>query len=242
MDAAYSTVSAPLNRSPSCEFFLVSTARKAIIQALVSVSNLPPRAIVVLVLGLVGAALIAATDSGFAQEKPVSLGLYKEWGAFAAAPNDRKICVALVRPDQQSDQTVRGPAYIMIASRPKDNVWNEISLLMDYQLGVGSDLIFEVGTKRFSMFTKGNAAWIRNMSEEHGLLMDIMAATSPGLTVRASMPKRIVDRYPLSGAKEAIEAAVRECRKPSPAPIQQPSEGTASPPRGKACERFPNMC
>jgi hypothetical protein len=220
----------------------MSTARKAITQTLVSVSSLPPRTIIVLVLWLVGAALIAGTNSGFAQEKPVYIGQYKEWGTFAAAPNGRKICFALVRSDQQSDQTVRGPAYIMIASRPQDNVWNEISLLMDYQLGFGSDLTFEVGTKRFPMWTKGDGAWIRNMSEEHSLLINIMAATPPSLTVRASVPKRVVDRYPLSGAKEAIEAAVRECRNPRPAPIQPSPESTASPPRGKACERFPNMC
>lgn len=178
---------------------------------------------------LAAAFLTAGTPLAPAQDKPVQTGRHNAWGTYTAFPGGQKVCWALVRPEQQSDRSIRGPAFIMVTSRPADNVWDEVSIVMDFQLGQQADLTVQVGNRTFPMWTLNTGAWIKNPAEEQSLLQMMMSGKSANLTVRASAPKRIADRYSLRGAKQAIEAASRECRNFARAPALSPPPDKAVP-------------
>jgi invasion protein IalB len=154
----------------------------------------------------------AAADPG---GSPTLLGQYGDWGAYWAASGPSKVCFVLAKPS--STQTTppnrpRNPIYFFVASRPAENVKNEVSVMIGYPFKSGADAIVEIGSAKFAMNTQSDGAWIKNVAEE-ARLIDIMRKGSE-LTVTGTSSKgtQSVDRYSLKGLSQALDRASQECK------------------------------
>jgi invasion protein IalB len=147
---------------------------------------------------------------------PTLLGQYGEWGAYWAVNNGNKICFTLAKP--VSSQTTpanrpRNPVYFFVASRPAENVKNEVSLVVGYSFRSGSDATVEVGGTKFAMNTQNDGAWIKNVAEE-ARLVDVMRKGSDLMvTGTSTRGTQSVDRYALKGLGQALDRASQECSK-----------------------------
>ena len=64
---------------------------------------------------------------------PTLLGQYADWGAYTASPTGGKVCFALTKPKSSKTEPAgrkREPAYIFVATRPAENVKNELSVII----------------------------------------------------------------------------------------------------------------
>ena len=106
----------------------------------------------------------------------------------------------------------RNPVYFFVASRPGENVRNEVSVMIGYPFKAGADATVEVGTAKFAMNTQSDGAWIKNVAEE-ARLIDIMRKGSE-LTVTGTSSKgtQSVDRYSLKGLSQALDRTSQECK------------------------------
>jgi len=153
----------------------------------------------------------AAVGSG----QPALLGQYGEWGAYAAQSGGNKVCFALAKP--ASSQTTppnrpRDPAYLFVASRPIENVKNELSVMIGYAFKQGADATVEIGPAKFAMYTQSDGAWIKNAAEEARMVDTMRKGTDLVVTGASSRGTQSVDRYSLKGLSQALDRTAQECK------------------------------
>ncbi len=154
----------------------------------------------------------AAAESGPA--KPILVGTYGDWGAYATQGGKAKICYALAQPKDRTPPTLKkDQAYIFISNRPAEGVRNEISVIMGVPLKDGSaEAKAEVGSATFDLVSKGQNAWVKNAADE-GRFIDAMKKSGK-LVVKATLGKggKATDSYSLSGLGQALDRAVKDCQ------------------------------
>jgi hypothetical protein len=159
----------------------------------------------------------AATKEAKAEEtkkvgKPVELASFGDWGAFLAQGGKEKTCYALAMPKDRAPPALkRDQAYVFISSRPAENVRNEVSIIMGFQMKDGTDAKAEIAGANFDLIAKGSNAWVKNPAQEPQFI-DAMKHGAK-LVVRAPSLKGNVttDSYSLAGLSQALERVQKEC-------------------------------
>jgi len=147
--------------------------------------------------------------------QPSLLGQYGEWGAYAAQSGGSKICFALAKPS--SSQTTpanksRDSVYFFIASRPAENVRNEVSVIMGYAFKPAADAIIEIGPAKFALYTQNDGAWIKNAAEETRLVETMRKGADVVVSGTSSRGTQSADRYSLKGLSQALDRTAQECK------------------------------
>jgi len=147
--------------------------------------------------------------------QPNLLGQYGEWGAYLASGGDRRVCYALATPGNSKttpSNRPRNQPYLFIATRMPENVKNEISVIIGYAFKPDSEATVEIGSSKFTLYTKGDGAWISNAAEE-ARMVDAMRKGGD-LVVSGTSNRGIqsTDRYSLKGLSQALDRAARECK------------------------------
>jgi hypothetical protein len=158
--------------------------------------------------------------------KPQLVASFGDWGAYAAKAGPDKTCFALAQPkDRQPGDLTRNPAYIFISERPAENVHDEVSIIMGFDVkGGGEDKVAgkaaaetpeasaEVGTAKFVLVAKRSNLWLKNVAEEAPLIAAMRKNAK--LVVRATSTKgrTTTDDYSLSGLTQALDRVHKECR------------------------------
>ena len=125
------------------------------------------------------------------------------------------MCFALAKP--ASSQTTppnrpRDPAYLFVASRPIENVKNELSVMIGYAFKQGADATVEIGPAKFAMYTQSDGAWIKNAAEEARMVDTMCKGTDLVVTGASSRGTQSVDRYSLKGLSQALDRTAQECK------------------------------
>jgi uncharacterized caspase-like protein len=145
--------------------------------------------------------------------QPILLGSYQDWGAYAGARDGTKVCFAISKPvAMESSPSGRGAPYLLISSRPADNVSNEVSVIMGYALPSNSDASLRIGSSTFPLYIRSDSAWVKDVSQERQIVDSMQSETSLIVSAVAAGGKKSSDRYSLKGFRAAIERAAQECR------------------------------
>jgi hypothetical protein len=147
--------------------------------------------------------------------EPTLLGQYGEWGAYAAVSGSNKICFAGAKPS--STQTTpankpRDPVFFFVASRPAENVKNEVSVIIGYAFKPATDAAVEIGPAKFALYTQNDGAWIKNAAEEVRLVETMRKGADLVVTGTSSRGTQSVDRYSLKGLSQALDRTAQECK------------------------------
>jgi hypothetical protein len=154
----------------------------------------------------------AAAEAGAA---PTLLGQYGDWGAYWAPSGANKVCFVLAKPaatQTSPPNRPRNPIYFFVASRPAENVRNEVSVMIGYPFKSGADAMVEVGTAKFAMNTQSDGAWIKNVAEEARLIEIMRKGSDLTVTGTSSKGTQSVDRYSLKGLGQALDRTLQECK------------------------------
>ena len=157
-----------------------------------------------------------ATPAPAGGAQPKLLGQYGPWGAYTAMPNGKKVCFALAKPSSSKTtppNRPRDPAYAFVSTRPAEKVFNEVSIMIGYQLKPGSESTLEVGGARYSMYTQGDGIWIKNAAEEERMVEAMRKA--PDVVVKGISAKgtETSDTFSLKGLAQALDRLAQDCRR-----------------------------
>jgi len=147
--------------------------------------------------------------------QPNLLGQYGDWGAYAASAGGGKVCYALATPAStrtNPPNRPRDPVYLFISTRPAENVHNEVSVIIGYQLKADSEVNVEIGNNKFVMYTKGDGAWISNAAEESRMIETMRKGADIVVTGTSSRGTQSTDRYSLKGLSQALDRTAKECK------------------------------
>jgi invasion protein IalB len=147
--------------------------------------------------------------------QPNLLGQYGDWGAYAAASGGGKVCYALATPSSTRTNPANRPRdaiYLFISTRPGENVHNEVSAIMGYQLKPDSDVNVEIGNNKFVMYTKADGAWLSNAAEEARMVETMRKGADIVITGTSARGTQSTDRYSLKGLSQALDRTAKECK------------------------------
>jgi invasion protein IalB len=156
-----------------------------------------------------------SAQAALGNAQPNLLGQYGEWGAYTATPAGTKVCFALAKPQEARTNPPgkpRDPPYLFIASRPTENVRNEVSVAIGYSFKPGIDATVEIGTAKFAMYTQSDGAWIKNAAEEARMVEVMRKGSDLVVTGTSAKGTQSTDRYSLKGLSQALDRAAQECR------------------------------
>jgi hypothetical protein len=131
-----------------------------------------------------------------------SLGVYDSWAAFKDAAPAR--CYAIAKAQGKPAQ----PAYATVSLWPDKGVRGSVHIVLSREVAAKSQVRLTVGDKRFDLVAKGRNAWAADARGDAA----IVAAMRSGSRMSVS-GSGFTDRYTLSGAATAIDAATVGCAK-----------------------------
>lgn len=134
-----------------------------------------------------------------------SLGVFDSWAAFRDAQPAR--CYAIAK----AQGTPPAPAYATIAHWPDRKVRGTVHFVLSRDVAAQSAVRLVVGNQRFALIASGRNAWAADAKGDAAIIAALRSAARMSLS--ASTPKggTFTDRYTLSGAATAIDAATVGC-------------------------------
>ena len=147
--------------------------------------------------------------------QPTLLGQFGDWGAYTANSGGRTLCYAIAKPSSQATQPAgrpRDPAYIFIATRPAENVRNEISVIIGYPFKPGFEASVDIGSAKYAMFTQADGAWVKNPAEEARMVDAMRKGSDLVVSGESGKGTKSTDRYTLRGLGPALDRVAQECK------------------------------
>ena len=146
---------------------------------------------------------------------PTLLGQFGDWGAYTANSGGRTLCYAIAKPSSQATQPTgrpRDPAYVFIATRPTENVRNEVSIIVGYPFKPGFEATVDIGSAKYAMFTQNDGAWVNNPAEEARVVDAMRKGSDLVVSGESGKGTKSTDRYTLRGLGQALDRVAQECK------------------------------
>jgi hypothetical protein len=146
-------------------------------------------------------------------QSATSIAQFRDWGAFKTDTDNGQVCFVLTQPQSMEPQGVtRGDVFFYVTKRPAEGIRNEVSVITGYPYRDGSDATVEIGSESFTLITRDDGAWIRNVAEEERLIQAMRAGTTMVVRGTSQRGTDTVDRYSLLGISAALDRLARECQ------------------------------
>lgn len=158
-------------------------------------------------------AFCASAATAFAQAGPSLLGTFEAWEAYKNTDTRGAVCWAVTQPQSKEPATAkRDPIYFIITTWPKQKIANEPSIVIGYQFKDASQATVEVGSDKFSFFTKADGAWLPDKNDEQRLITAMRGnseMTVKGFSRRGTLT---TDTYSLKGLSAALDKVTEGCK------------------------------
>lgn len=157
------------------------------------------------------AAFFALTAVASAQSA-TRIKQFDAWGAYYYETNGAKLCYVLSVPtDMQPSNVDHGEIFFLISQRPGQNVSYEPQAMMGYALKEASKVEVTIDDRPFTLFTKGNAAWLENAAEEPQLIAAMRAGAVMKVKATSRRGTNTSYTYSLKGVTAALNE-VSQCK------------------------------
>ena len=137
-----------------------------------------------------------------------SLGIYSDWGAFRDLEVPRCYAIAKARPSSRQRDT---QPYASIGTWPRQNLRNQVHLRLSRAARRDTAVTLTIGTRKFALRARGTNAWARNRTMDAAIVAAIRSASGMTARYRDGKGRAVAERYSLSGAATAMDAATIGC-------------------------------
>ena len=164
----------------------------------------------------VGVAALAVPHIANAQS-PTQIKQHNAWGSFSYQGSDGKVCYVLSIPTDKNPKELNGRAvdhgdvFFMLAQHPGQNVRLEPQFTAGYQFQEESKVVLDIDGKKFSMFTRGQNAWLENPAEEATVVAAMKAGAKMSVAAVSRRGTQTSYDYSLSGVTASI-GDISECK------------------------------
>ncbi|NCP13491.1 MAG: hypothetical protein GW858_04915 [Sphingomonadales bacterium] len=134
-----------------------------------------------------------------------SLGVYDGWAAFKDARPLR--CYAIAK----AQGTPPAPAYATVSNWPDRKVRGAVHWVLSRDVAETRPARLVVGNQRFDLVAKGRNAWTKDARDDAAIIAALRSAARMSVSARSTKGGAFTDRYILSGAATAIDAATVGC-------------------------------
>ncbi|MCY7280564.1 MAG: hypothetical protein LH610_06640, partial [Sphingomonas bacterium] len=129
-----------------------------------------------------------------------------DWAAFDRGASCEAMSRSLLVPRKGEPQP-----HIAISFDRGGSRRGELSVALRRPSRPGSSVVMTIGDQPFLLPARGAGAWSRGPTQENAIIAAIRSSTGMRVEARDLAGRRMVDRYVLSGAPTAIDAAAAAC-------------------------------
>ena len=154
----------------------------------------------------------AAPSPGAAASTTESLGAAGAWSAYASRDSTGRVCYLIGQPQKSEPAGVARKAPVaMVTHRPTENIANVVSFVEGYPLKEGSDVVLEIGDRKFDLFTKDDSAWARTAELDRTIVMALGKGKSAVVKGTPQKGRATTDVYVLAGFSKALALIDKAC-------------------------------
>ena len=166
---------------------------------------------------LCGTLLLSAGAATAAEEKPTLLDSFRDWHVYQTGTGANRLCYALSQPKEMTPKNVtRGSVFFLISTWPGRKVRNEPSVVPGYQYKDGAKTEVQIGTDKFTFFTKNDGtaggAWMEDPNDEKKLIEAMKKGSSMNISGTSTRGTSTKDSYSLAGISAALDKLDQSCK------------------------------
>lgn len=142
-----------------------------------------------------------------------SLGVFGDWGAFRDPQVPRCYAISAALAEALSGRTNRPTqaAFASIGTWPKQGVRGQVHVRLSRRIAASSVISLSIGDQRFVLRGSGGDAWAVDRKMDAAIVAAMRSALNMSVNARDPSGRRFTDRYNLSGAATAMDAATVGC-------------------------------
>ncbi len=133
------------------------------------------------------------------------VGVYKSWAVFRGSAPQR--CFAITAPKVPS-----GSAFASVANWPGRRVASQVHFRLYRPAREGSAILLTVDGRVFQLVGRGLDAWAPDPMSDRAIVAAMRTGVFATVSARDENGNAFSDRYGLTGAASAIDAAALACR------------------------------
>jgi invasion protein IalB len=158
------------------------------------------------------AALVLASAAASAAQTPTRLSQFDKWGTYSYTNAGTKVCYILSTPLTMEPASVdHGDIFFLISQKPGQAASYEPQAVMGYQMKDGSKVTVDVDGKKYSLFTRGESAWMENASDEPQFIKALQSGKSLKVDAQSRRGTATHYTYSLAGVSAALKS-IRTCK------------------------------
>lgn len=143
---------------------------------------------------------------------PQPINTFGQWTAFVDQSGGKKVCYIGSKPiKSEGKYTHRGDVYLLVTHRPAERVVGEVSFETGYTYRSGNEPVVTIGSRTFTLFTKGSNAWARDAAMDQRLVTAMKAGAELVVKGVSSRGTLTADTFSLSGFTSAYNAITEAC-------------------------------
>ena len=136
-----------------------------------------------------------------------------KWQAFSSQQGRSKVCYALSKAEVRSPANLKEvDGLIFVSNRPGENVRNEISFVMNFDLKEDVEHQAVIGNETFALVAKGQNMWLKNPAEEPRMLDALRRGATLEVKGTSRRNNPTSDRYSLTGMTQTVKRAEDACK------------------------------
>jgi len=151
-----------------------------------------------------------------AEGQPTQLGTFGSWNVYASDTANGRVCYALAVPKERLPANLtRDPGYFFVSTRPKENVRDELSVVLGFPAKEGADAQLVVGKSTFVATPKMQGstfvAWLKNPQENAAVIEQMKKNPLLSLKVTSKRGNALTENYALAGFGQALDQVKKAC-------------------------------
>ncbi|PSJ58706.1 invasion associated locus B family protein [Kumtagia ephedrae] len=164
-----------------------------------------------LIAAVSGLILVAGAMPALAQSA-TKIGQHNAWGTYSYQAGNGKVCYVLTVPTEKQPPSLdHGDIFFFVSQRPGQQVSYEPQFIASYNFQENSKVQVTVGSKTFSMFTKGKSAWVENAAEEPALIAAMRGGADMKVAAKSGRGNATGYTFSLKGISAAL-SSIANCK------------------------------
>ncbi|MEM1317251.1 MAG: invasion associated locus B family protein [Pseudomonadota bacterium] len=161
----------------------------------------------------IAAAAVSVMAGTALAQTPTPIKQHKAWGAYSYQDQKAgKICYVLSIPTlKEPTDRDHGDVFFLVSQKPNDTGKYEPQVEVGYKLKEKTPVTVTVDGKDFKMFSRGNNAWLEDVSQEPALVQAMRDGRSMKVSGQSARGTNTTYTYSLSGVTAAL-SEVANCK------------------------------
>jgi hypothetical protein len=136
---------------------------------------------------------------------------FRDWATYSYSGDNGPVCYILSVPSAKEPAHLNhGDIFFSVSQKPGQNAAYEPQFISGYDLRENSKVTVTIDGRKFSMFTRGNLAWLDDPAEEPAMVAAMRAGSRMQVTAVSGRGNNTSYTFSLSGVTAALDS-IRSC-------------------------------